>query len=96
MAMRGLGDAALGRGKRSSVCEKTGCSREQRHVQSSEKLTRLLLLRRGARQTPLAPATSILPTCWLHVLELFTTRPLHALHSVDLLWHAGWLLWVPW
>jgi hypothetical protein len=80
-------------------CLKTGCSIEKRHLQSYEDLTRLLglvgplavrllLLRSGARQTPLAPATCIVPALFLRVLELFTNRPLHSLESADHLWRA--------
>lgn len=80
-------------------CLKTGCSMEKRHLQSYQDLTRLLglvgplavrllLLRSCARQTPLAPATSILPALWLRVLELFTNRALHSLDVADHLWRA--------
>jgi len=80
-------------------CLKTGCSLEKRHVQSYEDLTRLLglvsplavrllLLRSYARQTPQVQATSIVPTFWLRVLELFTNRPLHSLESADHLWRT--------
>ncbi len=80
-------------------CLKTGCSMEKRHLQSYQNLTRmlgligplavrLLLLRSCARQMPQAPATDILPTLWLRVLELFTNSPLHSLASADLLWRT--------
>jgi hypothetical protein len=80
-------------------CLKTGCNMEKRHLQSYDDLTRLLglvgplavrllLLRSCARQSPQAQATCILPALWLRVLELFTNRPLHSLHSADHLWCA--------
>lgn len=80
-------------------CLKTGCSIEKRHLLSYENLTRmlglvgplavrLLLLRSCARQTPEAPATSILPALCLRVLELLTHRPLHSLASAEHLWRA--------
>ena len=78
---------------------KTGCSMEKRHLQSYQNLTRmlgligplavrLLLLRSCARLTPEVPATTILPTFCLRVLELFTNAPLHSLASADHLWRA--------
>jgi hypothetical protein len=80
-------------------CLKTGCSLEKRHLQSYQDLTRLLglvgplavrllLLRSCARQTPSAPATSIMPALWLRVLELFTNLPLYSLELADHLWRA--------
>jgi len=88
MVVRGLVHNALDCGKLSHLFIKIGCSLEKRHVQSYEHLkrmlglvgplaVRLLLLRSCARQTPEAPATTIMPPLWLRLLELFTNRSLH-------------------